>query len=93
MKPPGDDHGAGPKRSPPSVADTAKPKRAARPSAPSAGLQESRIAAERQRERTDKLRKLRLERDAARPPPAPPAPGRAVKSTLNLARTQRTKKS
>lgn len=77
----------------PAAPDAAKPKRAQRPGIPGAGLQESRIAAERARERTAKLRQLRLERDAAEPAARPAPARRPAKSDLNLARTQRTRKT
>lgn len=93
MRPPGDGRNDLFKGARQMAPDASRPKRAAGLSTPSAGLQESRVAADRVRERTAKLKKLRLDREAAEPAPAPTAPRRPAKSALNLARTQRTKKT
>jgi hypothetical protein len=60
-------------------------------SAQSQGLAEARLAADRVRERTAKLRAKRLERDAAAEPEPAATPRKSRKSPLNLARTQRGK--
>lgn len=72
----------------PSPAD----KKAARLSAETAAMAEVRHAAEKQRVKSEKLKQLRLERDAALPAKAKPAPKKAVKSDLNLAATQKIAK-
>lgn len=61
--------------------------------AQSAGLAEVRQDAERQRLKSERLKQLRLERDAAAPEPTPAPRRKAPQSSLNLARTQRVKKT
>lgn len=72
----------------PSPAD----KKAARLSAETAAMAEVRHAAEKLRLKTEKLRELRLERDAALPAKTKRAAKAAPKSDLNLAATQRLPK-
>jgi hypothetical protein len=73
------------------MADKSSPqgRKAARASAETAAMTELRRAQEKIREKSERLKKLRLERDAAAPPKPERAVKRAVKSDLNLARTQR----
>jgi hypothetical protein len=61
--------------------------------AQSAGLAEVRVEAERQRQKSERLRQLRLERDAAAPAQAAAPKRKAAQSSLNLAQTQRMKKT
>lgn len=76
------------------MADRSSPatKKAARATAETAAMNEVRRAAEKQREKTEKLKQLRLERDAALPPKKKPAPRKAPGSDLNLAETQKIAK-
>lgn len=67
-------------------------KKAAHASAETAAMTEVRRAAEKQREKSEKLKQLRLERDATLPEKKKPAARRAPKSDLNLAQTQRIAK-
>lgn len=61
--------------------------------AQSAGLAEVRVEAERQRQKSARLKQLRLERDAAAPVQAAAPKRKAAQSSLNLALTQRAKKT
>jgi hypothetical protein len=67
-------------------------KKAARVSAETAALTEVRRAAEKQREKSEKLKAQRLERDAAVPAKKKAAAKRKPETGLNLARTQRIAK-
>ena len=58
-----------------------------------AGLAEARKEADRQREKSVRLKQLRLEREASEPKAKAGPARKAPKSTLNLARTQRSAKS
>jgi hypothetical protein len=72
----------------PSIAD----KKAARLSAETAAMAEVRHAAQKQRLKTEKLKELRLERDAALPVKKKTAARKVAKSEINLAQTQRIAK-
>jgi hypothetical protein len=65
-------------------------RKAARLSAETAAMAEVRHAAEKQRSKSEKLRLLRFERDAALPAKKKAVARKAAKSDLNLARTQKT---
>lgn len=68
-------------------------KKAARVSAETAALTEVRRAAEKQREKSEKLKALRMERDAAAPAKKKKAAAKRKQDTgLNLAQTQRIAK-
>ncbi len=67
-------------------------KKAARASAETAAMSEVRIAADKQRQKSEKLKQLRLERDAAAPAKKKTAARKAPTSDLNLAQTQRIAK-
>ncbi len=76
------------------VAGNASPaqKKLDRERAQTAGMAEVRLAAEKQRVKSEKLKQLRLERDAALPVKAKPAARKAAKTDLNLAQTQKIAK-
>lgn len=76
------------------MADKSSPasKKAARASAETAAMTEVRIAAEKQRQKSERLKQLRLERDAALPAKKKAAARKAAKSDLNLAATQKIAK-
>lgn len=63
--------------------------KARRASAETAAMTELRRAQEKVREKSERLKQLRLERDAAAPQKPKSVAKRAVKSGLNLAQTQR----
>lgn len=67
-------------------------KKAARASAETAAMTEVRHAAEKQRVKSEKLKLLRLERDAAAPAKKKAAARKAPVTDLNLAQTQRIAK-
>ena len=67
-------------------------KKAARASAETAAMTEVRHAAEKQRLKSERLKKLRLERDAAAPAKKKPAARKPPTTDLNLAQTQRIAK-
>lgn len=67
-------------------------KKSARASAEAQALAEVRRAAEKQREKSEKLKQLRLERDAALPPKKKPAARRKAAAIPNLAKAQRNAK-
>lgn len=67
-------------------------RKAARASAETAAMTEVRQAAEKQRQKSEKLKQLRLDRDAAAPAKKKPAGRKAPTSDLNLAQTQRIAK-
>ncbi len=67
-------------------------KKAARASAETAAMTEVRHAAEKQRVKSEKLKQLRLERDAAAPAKKKPAARKQAVTGLNLAQTQRIAK-
>ena len=67
-------------------------RKAPRASAETAAMAEVRLAADRQREKTEKLRQLRLERDAGKPARKKPAARKPPGSDLNLAETQKIAK-
>ena len=67
-------------------------KKAARAVAETATKTELKREAEKQRLKTEKLRQLRLERDAALPAKKKAAARKAASSDLNLAQTQRIAK-
>ncbi len=67
-------------------------KKTARASAETAAMSEVRLAADKQRQKSEKLKQLRLERDAAAPAKKKPAARKAPASDLNLAQTQRIAK-
>lgn len=67
-------------------------KKAARASAETAAMSEVRVAADKQRQKSEKLKQLRLERDAALPAKKKAAARKAPSSDLNLAQTQRIAK-
>ncbi|OFX06185.1 MAG: hypothetical protein A3E78_14870 [Alphaproteobacteria bacterium RIFCSPHIGHO2_12_FULL_63_12] len=67
-------------------------KKAARASAETAAMSEVRQAADKQRAKSEKLKLLRLERDAAAPAKKKAAARKAPVSDLNLAQTQRIAK-
>lgn len=67
-------------------------KKAARASAETAAMSEVRQAADKQRAKSEKLKQLRLERDAAAPAKKKAAVRKAPVSDLNLAQTQRIAK-
>jgi hypothetical protein len=58
----------------------------------SQGMAEIKKSADDQRRKTEKLKQLRMEREAAEPKAAKKAPKAAAKSTINLALTQRVAK-
>ena len=68
-------------------------KKAARAVAEKAAMIEVRHATEKQRANTERLKKLRLERDAALPEKKKPAPRKAPKSDLNLSVAQKRAKN
>jgi hypothetical protein len=76
------------------MADKSSPsgRKAARASAETAAITELRRAQDKIREKSERLKKLRLERDAAAPAKPKPTAKRVAKSDLNLAQTQRTPK-
>ena len=76
------------------MADRSSPasKKAARLNAETAAMTEVRRASEKQREKSEQLKKLRLERDAALPKKKKPASRKAPGSDLNLAATQKIAK-
>lgn len=76
------------------MADRSSPasKKTARLNAETAAMVEVRRAAEKQREKSEKLKQLRLERDAALPAKKKAAARKAAASDLNLAQTQRIAK-
>lgn len=76
------------------MADKPSPasKKMARASAETAAMSEVRIAADKQRQKSEKLKQLRLERDAALPVKKKAAARKAPSSDLNLAQTQRIAK-
>ncbi|HNR78277.1 MAG TPA: hypothetical protein PKM48_14180 [Parvularculaceae bacterium] len=76
------------------MADRSSPasKKAARLNAETAAMIEVRRATERQREKSEKLKQLRLERDAALPRKKKPAARKPATSDLNLAATQKLAK-
>lgn len=76
------------------MADKQSPasKKAARQSAETAAMAEMRNAAEKQRVKTEKLKQMRLERDAALPAKKKPASRKSAETGLNLAQTQRIAK-
>lgn len=76
------------------MADKSSPasKKAARASAETAAMSEVRVAADKQRQKSEKLKQLRLERDAALPAKKKAAARKAPSSDLNLAQTQRIAK-
>ncbi len=61
--------------------------------AQTAGMAELRQAAEKQREKSARLKQLRLDHEAAAPKTDPAPARKAPQSSLNLAQTQRSKKS
>ena len=67
-------------------------KKAAREIAEKAAMSEVKNAAEKQRAKTERLKKLRLERDAALPEKKKPAARKPAQSNLNLAETQKMAK-
>lgn len=67
-------------------------KKAAKVSAETAALTEVRRAADKQREKSEKLKALRMERDAALPEKKKPAARRKRETGLNLAQTQKIAK-
>lgn len=67
-------------------------KKAARVSAETAALSEVRRAADKQREKTEKLKQLRLEREAAQPPKKKPVQRKRAAAIPNLAKAQRNAK-
>lgn len=67
-------------------------KKAARASAETAAMSEVRVAADKQRQKSEKLKQMRLERDAALPAKKKAAARKAPSSDLNLAQTQRIAK-
>jgi len=67
-------------------------KKAARLSAETAAMQEVRRAADKQREKSEMLKRLRLERDAALPAKKKAAPRKPSGADLNLAQTQKIAK-
>lgn len=67
-------------------------RKAARASAETAAMTEVRHAAEKQRQKSEKLKQLRLERDATKPAKKKAAARKAPNSDLNLAKTQRIAK-
>ncbi len=67
-------------------------KKAARVSAEEAALSEVRRAADKQREKSEKLKQLRLERDAALPPKKKPVQRKRTDAIPNLAKAQRNAK-
>lgn len=67
-------------------------RKAARLSAETAAMAEVRHAAEKQRTKSEKLKQLRLERDAALPTKKKAPARKAAKSDLNLAQTQKIAK-
>jgi len=67
-------------------------KKAARASAETAAMTEVRHAAEKQRLKSEKLKQLRLDRDAAAPAKKKPAARKPPTTDLNLAQTQRIAK-
>lgn len=67
-------------------------KKAAKVSAETAALTEVRRAADLQRQKSEKLKALRMERDAAGPPKKKPAAKRKQNTGLNLAQTQKIAK-
>lgn len=67
-------------------------KKAARAVAETAAMIEIRRATDKQREKTEKLKQLRMERDAALPAKKKAAARKAATSDLNLAQTQRIAK-
>ncbi len=75
---------------------TAKPTTAGRKMererAQHAGLAEVRAAADKQRDKSEKLKQLRLERDAGLPLKKKAAARKPAKSDLNLAQTQKIAK-
>ena len=72
----------------PSIAD----KKAARLSAETAAMAEVRHAAEKTRLKTEKLKQMRLDREAGLPVKKKPAARKAAKTDINLAQTQRLTK-
>ena len=71
---------------------TAPDRKAARAVAETAAMNEVRREADLQRMKTEKLRQLRLEREALAPPKKKPAPRKPPGSDLNLAQTQKIAK-
>ncbi len=67
-------------------------KKAARVSAETAALNEVRRAADKQREKSEKLKQLRMERDAALPPKKKPVARKKTAAIPNLAQSQRNAK-
>ncbi len=67
-------------------------RKTARVSAETAALDEVRRAAEKQREKSEKLKALRLERDAALPAKKKAAAKKKPATDLNLAQTQKSGK-
>ncbi len=67
-------------------------KKAARVSAETAAMTEVRHAAEKQRQKSEKLKQLRMERDAAGPAKKKPPAKRKPNTDLNLAQTQKIAK-
>lgn len=67
-------------------------KKAARASAETAAMTEVRHAAEKQRQKSERLKQMRLERDAAAPAKKKAAARKPAKSDLNLAQTQKIAK-
>jgi len=75
----------------PAIAGNSSPaqKKLDRERALTAGMAEMRVAAEKQRLKSEKLRQLRLERDAGLPAKKKPAARKAAATGLNLAETQK----
>ncbi len=67
-------------------------KKAAKVSAETAALTEVRRAADLQRQKSEKLKALRMERDAAKPAKKKAAARRKQETGLNLAQTQKIAK-